>query len=205
MGDGAAAILADGFGDGEALGGQRCFRALLDAMGRPGRIVSLGAESLPSPPAPLAPATYALLLGLADLETPVWLDEPARARPAVPATLRFRCGCPLVDDPAAAAFAVVTRAATAPALAAFAPGVPEYPDRSTTLILQVAGLGAGERLRLTGPGVLGGAELAVAGARPGLWDELRANHRRYPLGVDLVLVDGRRLAALPRSTWVEGP
>lgn len=203
MGAAAAAALADGLGVAEALASQRCFRAVLDAMARPGRIVTLG-DGLPLPPEPLSPATYALLLSLADLETPVWLDARAH-RPTVAATLRFRCGCPLVDDPAAATFAVVTELAAMPRLAAFAQGEPEYPDRSTTVIVQVAGLGVGERLLLSGPGVKGRCELMVAGMRPTFWDEVRENHRGFPLGVDIVLVDGDRVAALPRSTLVEGP
>jgi len=192
--------VAAGLGD-EVLDGQRCFRALLEAMSRPGRVVRLGA-ALPVPPAPLAPASYTFLLALADFETPVWLDPEAR-RPEVESTLRFRCGCPLTADPAAATFAVVTDAAALPGLESFAQGTPEYPDRSTTIVLQVADLGTGETLRLRGPGVLGEAELRVSGARSGLWAELRAKRASFPQGVDLVLVAGERVAALPRSTLVE--
>ena len=194
------AAVAPGFADA-ALAGQAHFRDLLEAMARPGRIVRLGGE-LPAPPAPLHPASYALLLSLADFETPLWLD-PALRQPSVEGTLRFHAGCPLTTDPASAAFAVAADAAALPALEGFAQGTPDYPDRSTTVLLQVAGLGAGEPLRLSGPGIDGGAGLAVRGVRPGLWAELRQNQALFPLGVDLVLVAGERLAALPRSTLVE--
>src|SRR3954469_14177176 len=191
--------VAAGLGN-EVLDGQRCFRALLEAMSRPGRVVRLG-ESLPVPPAALAPASYAFLLALADFETSVWLDPEAR-RPEVEVTLRFRCGCPLTTDPAAASFAVVTDPAALPSLESFAQDTPEYPDRSTTIVLQVADLGTGETLRLRGPGMLGEAEMRVSGARPGLWADLRANRASFPQGVDSVLVAGERVAALPRSTLV---
>ena len=61
--------VAAGLGD-EVLDGQRCFRALLEATSRPGRVVRLG-DVLALPPAPLAPAAYAFLLALVDFETPV--------------------------------------------------------------------------------------------------------------------------------------
>jgi alpha-D-ribose 1-methylphosphonate 5-triphosphate synthase subunit PhnH len=200
------AALAPGFGDA-VLASQRQFRALLEAMSRPGRVVRLGGE-LPEPPGPsFQPASYALALALVDLETPVWLDAALR-QPAVEASLRFHCGCPLVDEPGAAAFAFAAEPARLPELARFAQGTPAYPDRSTTLVLQVAGLEAGGGaggggVRLTGPGIDGAASLAVAGLAPGFWGEFRANHGMFPQGVDVVLVAGRGVAALPRSTLAE--
>ena len=57
--------------------GQAVFRAVMDAMARPGRIHRIAAPL--TPPAPLARATAAVLLTLVDGETPLWLDEPAAA------------------------------------------------------------------------------------------------------------------------------
>jgi alpha-D-ribose 1-methylphosphonate 5-triphosphate synthase subunit PhnH len=57
-------------------------------------------------------------------------------------------------------------------------------------------------LRLAGPGIEAEARLRVAGLHPALWP-LRAALCRYPLGVDLILLDGDRIAAIPRSTNVE--
>jgi alpha-D-ribose 1-methylphosphonate 5-triphosphate synthase subunit PhnH len=182
---------------------QRHFRALLEAMARPGRIRALSGE-LPAAPAPMAPAAFALGLTLLDYETPVWLDPALSAGP-VAASLRFHCGCPLVEEPPEAAFAFSAEPAKLPPLAAFAPGTPEYPDRSTTLVLQVAGLeedGVGG-VQLTGPGIQAEHRLAAVGLADGFWRQVQANHRRFPQGVDLVLVSGGRIAALPRSTRVE--
>jgi alpha-D-ribose 1-methylphosphonate 5-triphosphate synthase subunit PhnH len=196
------ASIAAGFDDpGRA--SQRHFRAVLDALAHPGRIVALDEPSLPQAVPPLMPATFALGLSLVDFETPVWLDPPLR-RPEIEATLRFHCGCPLVDTPGRAAFAFVAEPAQAPPLDLFARGEPDYPDRSATVVVQVQGLEAGRGASLTGPGIDGTARLGVAGVPPRLWAELRANHARFPLGVDLLLVAGTRMAALPRTTRVEG-
>jgi alpha-D-ribose 1-methylphosphonate 5-triphosphate synthase subunit PhnH len=177
------------------------FRRLLEAMAEPGRVVTLGAE-IARPPPPLAPATFALALSLVDLETPLWLDQALRC-PDVLETLRFHCGAPIVEATQRAAFALAADASGLPPLDAFAPGTAEYPDRSTTLIVQVGALGQGRSVRLSGPGIEGVRGLMADGPAPGFWQQVRANHARFPEGIDIVLVEGVRIAALPRSTAVE--
>ncbi|MEM9797105.1 MAG: phosphonate C-P lyase system protein PhnH [Pseudomonadota bacterium] len=75
-----------------------------------------------------------------------------------------------------------------------------HPEGGATVILR-AGLGQGTRLRLTGPGIDGAADVAIDAA-PGLW-AARAGAIRYPLGFDLLLIDGNHLMGVPRSTNVE--
>ena len=91
-----------------------------------------------------------------------------------------------------------------PPLADFAAGTPAYPDTSTTLVLALDRIEAGPGLRLTGPGIRGAAELALAPLPPGWPAALRENHAGFPLGVDILLAAPGRLAGLPRSTAVEG-
>jgi alpha-D-ribose 1-methylphosphonate 5-triphosphate synthase subunit PhnH len=43
----------------------------------------------------------------------------------------------------------------------------------------------------------------VEGLTAAVWSQLRDNHAAFPRGIDLVLVAGSRLAALPRTTRVE--
>jgi len=68
--------LLAGFSD-TTLDSQRAFRAALDALSRPGRIVTMPDLLPDGAPVPLMPATAALALALFDYETPVWLDEAA--------------------------------------------------------------------------------------------------------------------------------
>ncbi|WP_156811466.1 MULTISPECIES: phosphonate C-P lyase system protein PhnH [Cupriavidus] len=195
---GAGPGLVAGFDDpvGDA---QQVFRAALDAMAHPGRVqapaLACGA------PQGLGAAMAALLLTLADGDTPVWL--PAQVPAAARDFLRFHCGCPLVDTPAAAAFVAVPAGFDAPALSACAQGDPAYPDRSATLLLEVASLQQGEALSLSGPGIAQRQALQVEGLPPGLRAQWRANHARFPLGVDLMLTSGARFCALPRTTRME--
>lgn len=192
--------LLPGFADPVA-DAQKTFRAVLEAMSRPGTIVT--APALPPAPAPLAASAAALLLALVDYETPLWLD-PAARQPAVLDYLRFHCGCPVVEQPDQAAFALVVDAATMPPLSAFHPGSDEYPDRSTTVIIQVPALDGGERWRLKGPGIRDQAIFNASQLPAGFKGWVQDNHVLFPRGVDLLFAAPDQLAGLPRSTELEG-
>ena len=195
----AETMIAPGFSD-PVFQSQAAFRALLAALSEPGTLQCVAAEI--APPEGLATATATALLTLADYETPVWLPEALRNGPAG-AWLRFHCGAALVDDPTEAAFAVVDGAADAPKLSAFNLGTDQFPDRSTTVIVQVAALEGGPALTLAGPGILGSRNIAPQGLRSGFTNELRENGTLYPLGVDVLLAHGTGLIGLPRSTQIE--
>lgn len=180
---------------------QRTFRTLLEAMAHPGSI--LPAPRLPDVPAPLYPSAAALCLALADFDTPLWLDAPLSATPTVKALFGFHCGCPLTEDPGQAAFALIAAAPAMPPLEAFAQGSDEYPDRSTTLVIQVAELSDDPAVTLRGPGIRSQRTLDARPLPGDFWRQVQANGARFPRGVDIVLASGRTLAALPRSTRIE--
>lgn len=186
--------LSSGFAD-PVLDSQAVFRAVLDAMSRPA--VPVPCPRLPDAPAPLFAATGAVLLSLADLETPVWLD-PVLDRDPVRAWLRFHCGCPLVTDRAAAAFALVGDAARVPSLTAFARGSADNPEGSATVLIQVAGFGDGGPC-FTGPGIRDAARLDPAGIDAALWRDWARNGALFPQGVDILFTAPDRFAGLPRS------
>jgi alpha-D-ribose 1-methylphosphonate 5-triphosphate synthase subunit PhnH len=180
--------------------GQRVLRAVLEAMARPGRVLSVTGPV--ESPAPLDPATTALCLALIDLDTALWLDAAA-ASPAVLEYVSFHCGAPPAAGPSEARFAVVADPASMPPLDAFEARDDEEPERSATLIVQVGGFQTGLGRRLRGPGIQGEAWLGVSGLTPAFWDQLRHNHMCFPRGVDVILAAGHQIAALPRSTRVE--
>ena len=97
-------MLAPGFTD-PVHDAQGTFRAIMDALARPGQPRPL-APGL-APPAPLTAELAAVALALTDADTPVWLDATLAAEPEVAAYLRFHTGAPLTDDPARAAFALI--------------------------------------------------------------------------------------------------
>ena len=134
----------------------RGFRALLEAMARPGRVHAVAAAR---PPAPLPPAAGAAAPAPCDAETPVRLAPELRIEP-VEDWPRFRRECPSAA-PEDAAFAFGPPEAAAPAR--LPEGEADRPDRSATLVPLVPTLTEGPALRLGGPGVDGNGEAA---ARP---------------------------------------
>jgi alpha-D-ribose 1-methylphosphonate 5-triphosphate synthase subunit PhnH len=190
---------APGFTD-PVFDAQSTFRALLDAMARPGTMAEIGIEL--SPPAPLSPAATAVALTLFDHDTAVWLDDAAAAGDA-PGFLAFHCGCPRAAAPLDAAFALIADPAAMPALDRFAPGTDAYPDGSTTLVIDLPSLDDGAEVSLTGPGIAKRATIAPAGLPGEFWDWMAANRTIFPLGVDIVLACRRTITCLPRTTRIE--
>ncbi|MEO1677311.1 MAG: phosphonate C-P lyase system protein PhnH [Pseudomonadota bacterium] len=167
------------------------FRALLNAMARPGRIETVSGAV---PPEPLSVAAGVALLVLCDPDTPLALLGAADC-PEVREWVGFHTGAPLARAEECR-FAAGQWDATGP-LDRFPQGTPEYPDRSATLILEVPRL-APEGARLSGPGIQDTATLSLPDTGP-----FQQNARLFPLGLDFVLTSGTRLAALPRTTQVE--
>jgi alpha-D-ribose 1-methylphosphonate 5-triphosphate synthase subunit PhnH len=160
---------------------QQVFRQLMGCFAYPGRVAEIGADAL-----------RALLATLLDGEVSL-ADPDGLVAAADWSKLETRASSPEAAD------FVVAAGAKAPA---FAPrlGTLESPEKSATLLLRVNALGGGDRYRLSGPGVSHEATLAIDGL-DARWVKTRAAWvAAFPLGVDLILVDRTRAAALPRTT-----
>lgn len=178
---------------------QTVFRAAMQAMARPGSINVLhtGFE----PPAPLLATSAAILLALADFETPVWLDAQLSTNSQVRDFLRFHTGAKLIATPSEANFALIADARHASPLSAFAQGTPDYPDRSTTLIMQVSAL-QNDGWQLAGPGIQERTAFHASPLPDDFVHQLGDNRARFPLGVDVIFASETAIAALPRSTRI---
>jgi alpha-D-ribose 1-methylphosphonate 5-triphosphate synthase subunit PhnH len=179
-----------GFAD-PVLDAQATFRAVLEAMSRPGRVQRI----VPPPALPpgLSPAAAAVLLTLVDSTTPLRLAAGGEAE----AWVRFHCGCPLVRD--GAVFALDPDAS----LADLEAGTDEEPQGGATLIVEVDTLEEATGWRLAGPGIRDAHHLRVGGIAPGFLAEWDWNRARFPRGVDAILCAGTRIAALPRTVRIE--
>jgi alpha-D-ribose 1-methylphosphonate 5-triphosphate synthase subunit PhnH len=190
-----------GFSD-KVRSAQSGFRALMNAMARPGSVHRLAATA--GCPAPLMPAAAAVALTLFDHDTPIWLDAGMASSGEVARWLKFHTAAPLVDDPSGCAFALAGDPGALPDLDQFALGSDDYPDRSTTLILQVESLIDGPAIELRGPGIDGTAMIRAAFAPRDLFRRLTINQQLFPRGIDVVLVAGDSIAAIPRTTRLVG-
>lgn len=186
-----SADLSAGFGD-PVTGAQACFRAVLDAMARPGRVHPVRGVSAP---APLCNAAAAVLLTVIDHETPLWLDPDAAAAHA---WIAFHTGAP-IEPASSAAFAM---ALSLPELTELPNGTDELPETSATVILQIASLTTGRRFVLEGPGLRKPTDLRVNGLPADFTAIWQRNHALFPRGIDLILCAGNAVTALPRSVTV---
>ncbi len=175
---------------------QVSFRALLQALARPGTFHPVAVP--PDPPAPLAPATAAVLLTLVDGEAPVHLTGPFAA---LGAWVAFHTS----GTEVAAGDAAFVLADALPDFASLKAGTDEIPESSTTVILQMPALEGGPPLTLRGPGIETTRDFGPCGLPDDFVARWAANRRLYPRGIDLVLCAGSLVAGLPRSTTVTPP
>jgi alpha-D-ribose 1-methylphosphonate 5-triphosphate synthase subunit PhnH len=196
----AAQSIEGGFAD-PVFNAQTVFRAVMDAMARPGSVQPLPA--LARPPAPLSATAGAVALALCDNDTPLWLDPALHVSAAIGSWLGFHTGAPLANTPADAHFAFVASPAEMMALDGFSQGTQDYPDRSTTLILQVSDLTSGAPLLLEGPGIETSATIAPAQMPRHFVEQWKQNIKRFPRGVDIILATAEGIACLPRTTRIK--
>lgn len=167
---------------------QWVFRRLLEAFSYPGRVASVARPDQ-------APALSLILATLVDAE--VALADP---QGLIAADDWRRLGARR-EAPETAHF-IVARGDLAPA---FAPplGTLESPELGATVVLRVGSLGEGSPLALSGPGIDGATRLAVGGLDPAWLARRAVWNAAFPMGIDVILVDGTRLAVLPRTTRIE--
>jgi alpha-D-ribose 1-methylphosphonate 5-triphosphate synthase subunit PhnH len=191
------AELPAGFAD-KVLSAQSTFRSVMDAMARPGTVQQVVASA--GTPGPMMRGTAAIALTLFDHDTPIWLDARMSETSEVAKWLKFHSGAPVLDDPSVCHFALIGNGSALPDLSRFSFGTNEYPDRSTTLILQVDSLKHGSAFELRGPGIDGTALLRAMIEPVDLFERLAVNEALFPRGIDVVLVSGEAIVAIPRTT-----
>src|SRR6266446_3076293 len=166
------AELPAGFAD-KVLSAHSTFRSVMDAMARPGSVQRIAATA--GTPAAMMRGTAAIALTLFDHDTPLWLDPLMSETSEVTKWLKFHTGAPVIADSSICSFALIGDARNLPALDRFSFGSSEYPDRSTTLILQVESLTQGAAYELRGPGIDGAAILQAKISPANLFERLAIN------------------------------
>ena len=177
---------------------QRSFRLILKALSEPGHRITL--DDCPRWDA-LAPAAAGVLLTLADGETPLYIT-PSLCSDSVQATLRFHTGAPLVRALTGAGFALFDDRLTGADLQALPFGDEVSPESGATVLVQITRLDQGKPLRLRGPGIKDRRDIAPV-LPAAMTEYLLTPSRRFPLGLDFLLLCENQLLAIPRTTHVE--
>jgi alpha-D-ribose 1-methylphosphonate 5-triphosphate synthase subunit PhnH len=184
----------------EAFGSQAVFRASLNALSYPGRPLEMPLDC--ALPRQGQGAAAALLLGLLDSDTTLWMSPSVHQSDASP-WLRFHTGYKAVEDVRAAQFVWVGYGDSLPQISSLMLGSDAYPDQSATCIIETQGFDTNvEDLVLEGPGIEGKRTLAVPGLPDLFIEQWTNNHGIFPRGVDVFLTDATHIVGLPRTTRI---
>lgn len=210
------------------------FRRLLDSLARPGKITTLDVPhflgELPDMSFPLYPEAstfpvplnaYALgaLMTLLDKEVTFALAADgmwSQSNASVMQWISLRCGA-RVAPPNVATFAFLCDSASSILLPQLHAGTLLEPETSTTAFCCVeqltsimpvlednADVEEWLQLSLNGPGIDGSRTLYVSQSASSLMNSIIATRQRYPLGIDVYLVDVMgRCVGLPRTTHIQ--
>ncbi len=187
---------------------RRVFRALLDAVARPGTVVELRAAVLVD--AVLLPA-----LALADIEVAVAVVGEAERSAAIASMLRRSTGARTADA-TTADLVVAVGAFAADTVGLLRRGDAFRPEAGARLIIEADRIAAVEpatpsepqgesvRLWLAGPGAREGRLVAIGGVRAEVFEALQLVNGDHPAGVDTWIVDANGACiGIPRSCRVE--
>ena len=177
---------------------QSTFRAIMDAMARPGSIKDITLDF--TPPVGINMAAAATVQALCDFETALWVCPQMADAVAIADYCAFQTGATRGKSASTAQFALIDLATSQLRLQDFVQGEPDYPDRSTTIIAMVSSLTLGPTRTLSGPGIQSTATLSIADLPDDFAGQWAVNQASFPLGVDVIFCCGSSLLALPRST-----
>jgi alpha-D-ribose 1-methylphosphonate 5-triphosphate synthase subunit PhnH len=170
------------------------FRALVDAMARPGTVESV----------PVTPADHAVLATLVDHEVTIATEDDQLVE-ALSNAGRYE------PAPLDGADLVHACGSTDGRIVEAERGTLKEPSDGATAVYRVDGLvgavdeasDASVTLRIAGPGVPGHRRLGVAGLPPAEADAVATLGESFPRGVDVVLTASDQVAALPRSVTLD--
>lgn len=164
---------------------QHAYRQLMQAFANPGQIETLSEDALL--------LTLATLLdgatSLADVHGLISALDLARLE--------------TVNDAPETAHFILADGTQVPE---FSPclGTLESPEGGATLLLTVAAFNHGASYTFSGPGVDGARNITVQGLNPAWLDSRESWNAAFPMGVDIVLLAGKQVMALPRTTRIKG-
>ncbi|MFP4009580.1 MAG: phosphonate C-P lyase system protein PhnH [Spirulinaceae cyanobacterium] len=173
---------------------QQTFRALLNALAKPGKPQNITAQL--QPPTELNSACAAACLTLFDLEIKVWLSP--QFGKTVKQWLLFHTGCRWTDDINKADFAIFPNLETCINLDRAHRGTAEEPETSTTVLIQVLAF-QGEAITLKGPGILDYLDLNFLTSS--FWQKWQS-FQDYPLGIDGYFFTSGQVMGIPRTTEI---
>ena len=202
-------------------GSQQVFRQLLKAMSEPGTVEEVTCMDIDSSliDAGFYKTSYSVGLSLLDDQTPTALS-PDLNQVVIRNSLIFHCACPISavsssnseksTNEAQFLFLNASEWQGLSQNTALSLGDLSYPERSTTVVLQVDAINSvfldqenTQKLSLRGPGIETTRDVYVAGLNDELITSIQENHNVFPLGYDFILAAPNAFLCLPRTCLVD--
>lgn len=175
---------------------QKVFKAVMQAMANPGRIVEIGklAEK---------PMLFRICETLLDQEIRFAVIGRGVEKGMIE-DIYVLTGCHCVSMETAD-FVVVTGGSSDGSLKKISVGVLDRPEKGATVLYPVDGFNkAGDvGLKLSGPGINGESMVEIRGVEAEDMAIAAQLNGGFPLGIDLLLFDASSVLAVPRSTKIE--
>ncbi|KOO05338.1 phosphonate C-P lyase system protein PhnH [Vibrio nereis] len=198
----SASTLISGF-ENPVLDSLSNFRQLSDAIARPGKIVAL--PKLIGPEG-IYKASFSVLLTMLDAKSSLYLSDEYRIE-SVTKNVIFHCNCSCDVATEKADFALVN-GNQALDFDHFNAGTDHDPHQSTTLLIEVDELAAGNvealstKLALSGPGIKTEHVISIEGLHASFIDYLTHRLHAFPTGLDMFFMTDDKVMAIPRTTHV---
>ena len=183
---------------------QRIFRTVMDSFSRPGLRFDMSAIVQASPGED-ASVAGTLLLALMESASTLYVSKSLLTT-QWPSFLKFHTGCVLSQDCSQAQFIWIHQMQDLPSLKNCALGSPEFPDQSSTVIIDVEAIHLpstpGDGKVWSGPGIKEPITVDIMGLPKAFWLERQSLQNLYPCGVDIIFCTPSQIVSLPRSTHI---
>lgn len=172
---------------------QGAFRLILQATSNPGKKVKFMNDNYSQKD--LHTSSVNIIFTLLDLDTNVFIQSAQEN--IISNFIKLHTGSPITKNKVESDFAVVTDGDLD--FDSFNEGLDQYPDKATTLIIQIQSMSQGEDFVLSGPGIKNSNRITLSGIPHNFKEKVNANSSKFPLGVDIFLTCKNELISLPRT------
>jgi len=183
---------------------QAIFRVVMNSMARPGKLMNIlpivNAQDNGEPR-----VGGSILLALMESASILYLPQSSQAK-VWEHFLKFHTACEITTFPNLAQYIWIQRESELPSLMTCAIGSAEFPENSSTLLIEVDEITSqcetGRGHVWEGPGIDGSLRVEVKGLPPSFWSERQELRAHYPCGVDVIFCTSTQITSLPRSTRI---
>ena len=172
---------------------QEAFHLILQATANPGKKVKFMNHNYSQKD--LHISSVNIIFTLLDLDTNVFIQSAQEN--IISNFIKLHTGSPITKNKIESDFAIITHGDLD--FDSFNDGLDQYPDKSTTLIIQIQSMSEGEDFVLSGPGIKISNQITLRGIPHNFKEKINSNSSKFPRGVDIFLTCNDELISLPRT------